>query len=66
MSEQDEVRHGQGVWCQQHANGVIVDVYYDTQEVVVEWYNSKKRDIFEMEDLHGNWNSRAKQWQLTL
>lgn len=66
MPEQSDIRYGQGVWCLYHANGVIVDINYADQEVTVEWYNSKTRDIIEFDTLYGNWNWKAKQWQLTL
>lgn len=65
MSEQMDYRYGQGVWRHKEGNGVIVAVLFADKEVVVEWYNSKTRDIISYDELMGNWDWKLKQWILT-
>lgn len=66
MGEQDEVRVGQGVWHPTYGNGVITHINWREQAVYVEWYNSKTSDVISFDDLHGNWDWKQKQWQLTI
>jgi hypothetical protein len=59
------VKRGDSVWTETHKNGVVRQILYDDDEVLIFFYNSKE---VESVDLHqfGSWNydEHLNQWIL--